>query len=363
MAMADLLARWPAWLQWTLLAVLSALFGVGMQALHLPAALLLGPMLAGILLGVNGASVRPPKLGYVAAQAVVGCLIASLISAAIIASFTQHWPLLLGATFLTLVMSNGIGVLLGRTRELRGTTAIWGVTPGAATAMVLMAESFGADARMVAFMQYLRVVCVALAAAIVSRVFLHGSNAVAPVTVWFPPLDWPAFLATLTIAGGAAWIATRLRIPAGALLLPAIVAATLHLSGLMPIVLPAWLLAATYAFVGWSIGLGFTRSTLQHALRALPAIVFSIAALMLLCGAMALALTWLTGIDALTAYLATSPGGMDSVAIIAAASHVDVSFVMAAQTVRLIVVVALGPRLARWVALRSGAGEGFGVGS
>jgi uncharacterized membrane protein AbrB (regulator of aidB expression) len=34
----------------------------------------------------------------------------------------------------------------------------------------------------------------------------------------------------------------------------------------------------------------------------------------------------------LTAYLATSPGGMDSVAIIAAAAqHVDISFVMALQ--------------------------------
>ena len=40
---------------------------------------------------------------------------------------------------------------------LPGTTAVWGSSPGAATAMVLMAEAFGADARLVAFMQYLRV--------------------------------------------------------------------------------------------------------------------------------------------------------------------------------------------------------------
>ena len=61
-----------------------------------------------------------------------------------------------------------------------------------------------------------------------------------------------------------------------------------------------------------------------------------------------------TGVDALTAYLAMSPGGMDTVAIIAASSHVDLAFVMAMQAVRLIVVIALGPRLAAWVARHIG---------
>ena len=44
-------------------------------------------------------------------------------------------------------------------------------------------------------------------------------------------------------------------------------------------------------------------------------------------------------IDALTAYLATSPGGLDSVAIIAVGSNADVPFVLALQTFRLLVVV------------------------
>ena len=53
----------------------------------------------------------------------------------------------------------------------------------------------------------------------------------------------------------------------------------------------------------------------------------------------------------LTAYLATSPGGADSVAIIAASSsHVDVPFVMAMQMARFILVLLVGPALARAVA-------------
>ena len=88
----------------------------------------------------------------------------------------------------------------------------------------------------------------------------------------------------------------------------------------------------------------------SHAARALPQIVASIVALMAFCGGLAFLLSHQLGIDPLTAYLATSPGGMDSVAIIAAASDsVDLSFVMALQSARFLIVLLLGPSLARLV--------------
>ena len=58
-------------------------------------------------------------------------------------------------------------------------------------------------------------------------------------------------------------------------------------------------------------------------------------------------------VDALSAYLAMSPGGMDTVAIIAATSRVNVPFVLALQAVRLIAVIVFGPRLARFVASKT----------
>jgi uncharacterized protein len=45
---------------------------------------------------------------------------------------------------------------------------------------------------------------------------------------------------------------------------------------------------------------------------------------------------------------------MDTVAIIAGSSAVDISFVMALQTVRLVIVVLAGPPLARFIAQRVG---------
>ena len=57
------------------------------------------------------------------------------------------------------------------------------------------------------------------------------------------------------------------------------------------------------------------------------------------------------GGDPLTAYLATSPGGMDSIAIIAAASRdVNLSFIMALQMARFLFVLFFGPAVSRLVA-------------
>ena len=58
-------------------------------------------------------------------------------------------------------------------------------------------------------------------------------------------------------------------------------------------------------------------------------------------------------VDPLTAYLATSPGGLDSVAIIAASTNVDLSFILVLQATRFFMVLALGPPLARLIARRT----------
>jgi membrane AbrB-like protein len=338
--------------QWGLLVALSLLLAVALEMAGLPAAFLLGPMLAGIVLGINGAAIRTPRLPALAAQTIVGCLMGRALTADIVLSFARDWPLLLGVVLVILLTSGLLGWMIGRLGVLPGTTAIWGVAPGAASAMMIMAGEFGADARLVALMQYLRVVCVAGLASIVARVWVGPIGTGAHATVWFPALPWIDFAATLALAAVAGTLGVVLRFPAGALFLPLFASALLGGMGLVTIVLPPWLLAASYAVLGWSIGLAFTREILAHAARALPQVLVAIAVLIAVSAALAAGLVRAAGIDPLTAYLATSPGGMDSIAIIGASSKVDLPFVMALQTVRFMVVLVLGPPLARFMAQR-----------
>ena len=173
--------------------------------------------------------------------------------------------------------------------------------------------------------------------------------------VWFPPVEPGALLATLALGVGGAIIGVKSKIPAGALLVPMFVGAPLSASHMLTITLPPWLLAICYALVGWSIGLRFTRETVLYAWKQLPVILASIFTLIALCGGLAFALHEAAGTDALTAYLATSPGGADAVAIIAASSRVDLPFVMAMQIGRLLVALLVGPTLARMIARWAGS--------
>ena len=108
---------------------------------------------------------------------------------------------------------------------------------------------------------------------------------------------------------------------------------------------PPVVLLASFALIGWNIGLRFTHDVLAAAARALPQCLAAIVLLMAFCGILAGTLTALFHADPLTAYLATSPGGVDAAAIIAASTKVDTPFVMALQTVRMIVLLLVGPHI------------------
>ncbi|MDR6774561.1 AbrB family transcriptional regulator [Azospirillum sp. BE72] len=340
--------------QWAGLLGLSAALTLGLDWIGLPAAWLIGPMIGAIVFGVGGASIRVPPSGFTVAQAIIGCLVAHAVTASILLSIARNWPLMLGTVGLTVTVSGIVGWLFVRYGSLPGTTAAWGVSPGAAAAMVAMAGQHGADARLVAVMQYLRVVLVVLSASLVTHALTAGPQgatpAAAPATAPVEALDPAGLAATLLVALVGGWIGHRFRIPSGALLVPMVLGALVQTGAGISLQLPHTLLTVTYAVIGWSIGLRFTREVLGHAFRAVPQMLLSTALMIALCSLSAWMLVTLLPTDPLTAFLATSPGGLDSVVVIALGTGVDLPLVLALQTLRLFVVVLSGPPLARLIA-------------
>nr|WP_319564520.1 AbrB family transcriptional regulator [uncultured Rhodoferax sp.] len=338
--------------RWAALLLLSGLFGGLLQALHFPAGVLLGCMVAAILLALQWTPLELPKFVFVLAQAVLGCLMAQSMKPTALHHVLGQWPVFLGVNLLVIAAGGLLGWLLVRRHVLPGTTALWGIAPGAASAMVLMAESYGADMRLVAFMQYTRVVLVTAVAAWVA----HLAMSVGATPTLHPPVaELPTLQhvsATLLLVVVSAALAQRLNIPAGGMVLALVAGTGLQALGVLVIELPVFLLSLAYAVIGWSIGMRFTRPILMHAMAALPMVLAAIAALMGLGLVLALLLVWLAGVAPLTAYLATSPGGADSVVVIAATSAVDAGFVMAMQLVRFLMVLVLGPQVTAWLAKR-----------
>lgn len=358
-------SRWPLALRAVALLALSAALAAGLHALRLPAALLLGPMLAAIALAVAGAPPSLPRPLFAAAQGVVGVMMASHLPRSVLPEMAANWPLFLAGTAATLATSALLGALLARSGRLPGSTAIWGSTPGAAAAMTILSQSYGADMRLVACMQYLRVLCCAAVAALLSWHF-HLEPATAPVAAqataatagsagaWLAGLRGPAGGSALAVSLGIAvlgvFTAQRLKVPGGALMLPLALGIAVQLGGFAQLWLPEPLLAAGFAAIGWSIGGRFTPEVLGHAARLLPMLLAAVLTLIAANAGVALALVAWADIDPLTAFLATNPGGADAVAIIAASSapgSLDTPFVMTMQVLRFLVVVLAGPLLAR----------------
>ena len=337
-------------LRWAALCCLSLALTAGFAAIGLPGAILVGPMLGAIVIALSGPPMTFPRPIFTGAQGIIGCLVASTIQPSLFQDFAEQGFIMILAVAMTIVAGGAVGYLLVRFGRLPGSTAAWGSSPGAASVMILMSAEFGADMRIVAFMQYLRVFIVVISASIVSR-WLGGAHEAAPNLPAAGALGefglrWTLF-ATLAIACCGAWAGFRLRLPAGGLLVPMAIAAALNLTGMLAIDLPRWLLDLTYFAAGTYIGLAFDRQSLVHAFRALPQLLAGTGILIALCGGSAWALMRFAHADALTAYLATTPGGLDSVAVIAASSHADVAFVLGIQTLRLFIVILTGPPIAK----------------
>ena len=337
--------------QWALLLAVSVVFVALLEVLHLSAALLLGPMIAGMLLASAGGRIRVNDTVFVATQGIIGCMIARAIPPSILSEVAMKWPIFALGVGSTIVIAALFGWVLTRWRVLPGSSAIWGSAPGGAAAMTVMAEAHGADIRLVAFMQYLRVLAVTTVASLVASAV--GSAHPVAATVWFPDIAWVSFAETLALATLGLISSKLFRVRAGALILPLIAGATLSNMGAMHIELPPWLLAASYALLGWAIGLRFTRESLVYCARALPRVFAAILGLIAACAGVGQILAAAAGVDPLTAYLATSPGGLDAVSIIATDSNVDVPFVLSMQFARVLVVLATGPWLARKLSSRS----------
>ena len=115
---------------------------------------------------------------------------------------------------LVVVVSSLLGWLMTRWQMLPGTTALWGTSPGAASVMTIMAESYGADVRAG------RLHAVSARRAGGRRRGPRGAHCSASIPrmrrhaiVWFPPVDWLALGETLALAMVGPLIARWLNIP------------------------------------------------------------------------------------------------------------------------------------------------------
>lgn len=330
---------------WIGLIVLAGAISWCFALVGFPAAPLLGSMIAGIGFGVAGIALRMPRIVYMLAQGFAGVFIARSLTPGIFVDVIAHSPLLVLFTILTLASAFFVGWGVNRWAGVPELPAIFGSLPGMSGAMVIIAQERGVDGRIVALMQYTRLAGVIVAVSMIS----HSMPNATPATIGAvaAPIDiglW-SYVASIALALIGPFASRLRRLPAAAMLVPMVLGAAIEATGTFQIELPSVVIMLTFGIIGLEVGLKFTRETLSDAVRLVPVVLVSCAALIALGGLLALLLRLMLPVDLLTAFLAMAPGSIETVAIVAVASHADVSVILTFQTFRLFVVVLFGPAL------------------
>jgi membrane AbrB-like protein len=342
---------------WLWLVPLTAALTAGMAALDVPSPALFAGLLAATALALLGrAPETVPGPATTTAQAVIGVVIGVLAQPGTLAELAPQWLPVLLVTLATLAVSMAAGLLLGLRRGVSPLTGMLALTAGGASGLVAISRDLGADERVVAVVQYVRVgVVTALMPLLAALVFGASAGTGAPAAgsggaPWYVDIG---FLAVCAVVGLG--LARLVRLPAGGLLGPMVVAIALNLAGwsfgAQP---PDLLVELAYAVIGWQAGVRFTRRSLRLVLGVLPLAGALILAVIAACAGFGLLLSAATGATVLDGYLATTPGGVYAVLATAISSGGDVTFVVAVQVLRVIAMLLVAPLLARLAGRRGG---------
>jgi membrane AbrB-like protein len=332
--------------RWTAVAGTTVAVGLALDAAALPSPYLFGAL----LLGLAVALLRPGRLEvgaapFTAAQAVTGVALGAYLQSSSLSALGDDWLPVTLVSAATLAVSLGAGLVTARFTDVNRATAALGMVAGGATGIVTMARELGGDDRLVAFMQYVRVLIVVLLTPILVAVAFPGHHGGSAATAGVPVIgdarDWVMTIA-LAIAGGIA--ARAVRLPAGWLLGPMILAGAVTLSAPPHwSVVPALAQDAAFAVIGLQVGLRFTVETVRQTGRLLVPVLVSVFVLLVACLGLAVILDATTSVSLLDAYLATTPGGLYAVLAVAVGAGANTTFIVAVQGLRVVVMVLLAP--------------------
>jgi membrane AbrB-like protein len=339
-------------LRWFLLAALTVIGTVAGEAVGIPSSAMLVGLIVGLVYAVRTSVPLDldPRLNH-GAQAVTGAVVGTYLSADTLRGMGDAWLPVLAITTATLLLTFAAGILLARITDVDPVTAAFGMIAGGAAGIVSIAGDLGADDRLVAVMQYLRVLMILAFTPVIAGLFFapgtHGGGTELVHAVGFGA----GLLLLGLVCPFGMWIGHRAHFTAPSFFGPMLLAAILSVAGApfagqMPVLIPF----IAFGLIGAKVGLEFTSDTLRRARKILPRLLGVISLMLIISAGLGILLAPLAGVSALDGYLATTPGLLQVVLATSIGMKANTTFVLSAQVVRLLMMLLAAPIMARWLA-------------
>lgn len=282
-------------------------------------------------------------------------LIAVMAAAPIVATSPEdllHF-ILPGVVVSAVTVGIGIagGMLLSRHEPaISRETGVLSMLAGGASIMPGLAETMGADFRYVTLSQYLRLLTVTITLPLLVPLMDVPRGTISHQEA---PYELIPLLAIGAIVLVAEPLATLLRFPAPGIIGP--LGLTILLAQFFPhpsaLALPTELKIFTFVIIGWTAGGMLSIPALKFFAKQLPATFIFIFLLLGSCAIMAIGIMHWLDTSYFEAYLATSPGGLETV--LALADEFDAGPSIAAiQVIRLIAILLVAGYLPKILARR-----------
>jgi membrane AbrB-like protein len=335
------------WLRGLVALGAGACGGLCFRALGLPLPWTLGAMAAAALLTLGGDGWKLPAVLRDGARPVIGVLAGSAFTPAVVAGMLGWWqalPVLAGFFLLSAVAGQ---LFFRRVCGFDRTTAVFAAMPGGLGEMTLLGSQYGGDTRRLVLVHSVRIVAVVIAVPfLVSGMVPGGLVRAAPAHAAgaATALDWAVLLGCAIIGGLAG---RRLRAMGGVMILPMLLSAAAHGSGLTALAPPYWLVAAMQVVIGCITGARFAGARWAEVRLAVLQGLAWTALLLLLAGTAAWLTAWMVGMSRPAMFLALAPGGFAEMSIIAFTIGIEVAFVVTCHVFRTLFVLLAAPLLHR----------------
>lgn len=320
---------------------------------RMPLPWMLGPMAICTVAALLRAPIATPGLVRPPMTMVIGVMLGSGFTPAILGHLGSWLPTLAGL-FLFVIVSGAACVLYFRiVAKFDPATAYFAGMPGGLIEMVILGEQKGADARTVALVHSARILLIVMTLPFIVQ-FMSGTTIgerpQVGLSIAQTPLINEVWLVGTAIVG--AWAGAFLRLPAKFLLGPMIASTIVHALGWTDFVPPVEVVNGAQLVLGAMIGCRFAGTAPKDVIRILVLSLGSTIILLTVTGMFALAVAQVSDYGVIPLVLAYSPGGLAEMSLVALALQIEVAFVAAHHIVRVFfVMLGAGPAFAllrRW---------------
>lgn len=313
--------------------------------INLPAPALTGPSIAVTIAGLLGLDLAFETRVRDISFLVIGLSMGTSVTPEVYQSAKQ-WPISLLAIVAAVSAAFFFSqLILKRFWQYDAKTAVLGASPGHLSFVIGLGVDSGADIRLVAIVQSIRVLALTL---VVPMMVVWSGMAASGFTVptEFMLLPWVAFSLALAALLGLGF--KKFKVPAAFVLAGMIISIITHLSGLIDGHMPQWLTLPALTILGSMIGTRFSGVTWPELRKAFGAgmgitLVGILAAVLF-----AFLVSMIVDLPMAQLVVAFAPGGVEAMAAMAFALNLDPTFVATHHIARIFYLSFFVPLALMW---------------